>query len=305
METKVTLPSIMTVNIQGIGSVCEPAQAAAHACPANTSIGDVSINTPLLPAPVTGTVYVARTLTGSTLPDLLIELPAPINMQIRGANSFVNQIQIQSSFDNLPDLVWKDITMHITGGAHGILGLRSNGVCGDADTSFASWSGQQISGAKSQPLRRAPRSRSAALGVRAWTRHDSWNLEEVAVAPRSVRQRLVGRQRRLHFVDAGRAADLVGVEDDVLALRQRFLRSRPAVEERRANDECIGMVRADERFGLELRLPICGHRARLGILGVRGALLAVEDEVGGEMDQARADAMSRKGDVAAAAGDRL
>ena len=107
------------------------------------------ISTPLLPAPVTGTVYVARTLTGSTLPDLLIEIPSPINMQIRGANSFLNNIQIQSTFDNLPDLVWSDITMHINGGPKGLLGLRSNGKCGDADTSFASWSGQETQG-KSQ-----------------------------------------------------------------------------------------------------------------------------------------------------------
>jgi hypothetical protein len=140
--TKVLLPSIMTVNVQGLATVCEPADAAAHACPAATRIGDVSISTPLLPAPVTGSVFVARTLTGSTLPDLLIELPAPINMQIRGANSFFNNIQIQSTFDNLPDLVWSDITMHINGGPKGLLGLRSNGKCGAAATSFASWSGQ-------------------------------------------------------------------------------------------------------------------------------------------------------------------
>jgi hypothetical protein len=140
--TKVQLPTIMTVNVQGLANVCEAAEAAAHACPASTRIGDVSITTPLLPAPVTGNVYVARTLTGSTLPDLLIELPAPINMQIRGANSFINNIQIQSTFDNLPDLVWSDITMHIDGGPKGLLGLRSNGKCGAATTNFASWSGQ-------------------------------------------------------------------------------------------------------------------------------------------------------------------
>src|SRR4051812_44684473 len=63
-------------------------------------------------------------------------------MQIRGANSFFNNIQIQSTFDNLPDLVWGDLTMHIDGGPKGLLGLRSNGTCGAATTNFASWSGQ-------------------------------------------------------------------------------------------------------------------------------------------------------------------
>jgi hypothetical protein len=144
--TKVLLPSIMTVNVQGLNTVCEAVDANAHNCPASTKIGDVTITTPLLPAPVTGTVYVARTLTGSTLPDLLIEIPAPINMQIRGANSFFNNIQIQSTFDNLPDLVWSDITMHIDGGPKGLLGLRSNGKCGNAQTDFASHSGQSTAG---------------------------------------------------------------------------------------------------------------------------------------------------------------
>ena len=76
------------------------------------------------------------------MPDLLIEIPAPIDMQIRGANSFVNQIQIKSTFDNLPDLIWSEMTMQINGGPKGLLGLRTNGVCGDADATFGSHSGQ-------------------------------------------------------------------------------------------------------------------------------------------------------------------
>ncbi|MGB0889498.1 MAG: hypothetical protein ACPGWS_04365, partial [Solirubrobacterales bacterium] len=142
----VHLPTIMTVNIQGIGTVCEAAQANARACPANTRVGSVTIQTPLLTAPVVGNVYVARSVSGSTLPDLLIEIPPPINMQVRGANRFINQIQIESTFQNLPDLIWSDMTMQIAGGPTGLIGIRDNGECGPAMSSFGSHSGQVAGG---------------------------------------------------------------------------------------------------------------------------------------------------------------
>ncbi len=142
----VHLPTIMTVNIQGIGTVCEAAQANARACPANTRVGSVTIQTPLLTAPVVGNVFVARSVSGSTLPDLLIEIPPPINMQVRGANRFINQIQIESTFQNLPDLIWSDMTMQIAGGPTGLIGIRDNGDCGPAMSSFGSHSGQVAGG---------------------------------------------------------------------------------------------------------------------------------------------------------------
>lgn len=141
-STKVLLPSIMTVNVQGLGQVCEAAEAAAWSCPAASLVGEVSVTTPLLPAPVVGKVYVARGQT--TLPDLMILIGAPVNLQIRGTNRFVNGTQIESSFDNLPDLLWSELDMKIYGGPKGILGVRGNGECGDAPTSFSSHSGQGI-----------------------------------------------------------------------------------------------------------------------------------------------------------------
>jgi hypothetical protein len=142
----VTLPSVMTVNVQGLGSSCTADQANARQCPAGSKIGTVSVNTPLLSSPVTGTVYMARSISGSSLPDLLLDIPAPIDMQIRGANRFVgaNNNEIQSTFSNLPDLIWSDMTMSIIGGPTGLLGLRDDGKCGSASAAFASHSGQNV-----------------------------------------------------------------------------------------------------------------------------------------------------------------
>jgi uncharacterized membrane protein len=144
--TTVTLPSVMTVNVQGLGSSCTADQANARQCPAGSKIGTVSVNTPLLSSPVTGTVYMARSISGSSLPDLLLDIPAPIDMQIRGANRFVgaNNNEIQSTFSNLPDLIWSDMTMSIIGGPTGLLGLRDDGKCGSASAAFASHSGQNV-----------------------------------------------------------------------------------------------------------------------------------------------------------------
>ena len=142
----VLLPTIMTVNVQGLASQCQPDVAAARNCGPESQIGTVSIKTPLLTAPVEGKVYMAKSITGSSLPDLLIEIPAPIDMQIRGANSFVNSIQIKSDFQNLPDLVWSEMTMNIGGGPKGLITTRENGTCGPAQTAFASHSGQGVNG---------------------------------------------------------------------------------------------------------------------------------------------------------------
>jgi hypothetical protein len=149
MGTTVTLPSVMTVNVAGINGACSAADANARQCPASSKIGTVSVNTPLLSSPVTGTVYMARSVSGQGIPDLLMDIPAPIDMQIRGANRFVgaNNNQIQSTFSNLPDLIWSDLTMSIIGGPTGILGLRDDGKCGSASAAFASHSGQAVNGA--------------------------------------------------------------------------------------------------------------------------------------------------------------
>ncbi len=142
-STKVLLPSIVTANLQGLPSPCEADQAAAWNCPASSATGTVTVNTPLLPTPVTGTVYIARGTTA--LPDLMIMVGPPINLQIRGKNSFVNGVQIQSVFENLPDMIWSEMEMKIAGGPSGLMGVRDNGQCGVANADFASHSGQATS----------------------------------------------------------------------------------------------------------------------------------------------------------------
>ena len=66
-----------------------------------------------------------------------------------------------------------------------------------------------------------------------------------------------------------------------------------------------GCAWSDEALGLELRRAVVHDRPRLRVLCVGRALLAVEDEVGGEMDESSARAVGRGGNRVAAADDRL
>ncbi|MBI5309665.1 MAG: hypothetical protein HZB14_01355, partial [Actinobacteria bacterium] len=142
-STKVTLPSIVTANAQGIGVLCENDQIAAWNCPAGSKTGEVTVTTPLLPYKVTGDVFVARGQS-SALPDMLIQVGAPINLQIRGRNRFVNSIQIESTFEGLPDMIWTEMNMKIFGGQKGLLTTRADGTCGNANGQFGSNSGQAV-----------------------------------------------------------------------------------------------------------------------------------------------------------------
>jgi len=78
-----------------------------------------------------------------------------------------------------------------------------------------------------------------------------------------------------------------------------------AEEQRGADDERVGVRAEDEPLGLELVLAVGHDRARLVVLRVRRAVLAVEDEVGREMHEPRAGSVRRERDVGAAADDRL
>src|SRR5581483_1771475 len=104
-------------------------------------------------------------------------------------------------------------------------------------------------------------------------------------------------ESRCEVRDVRRGADLVLVEDDVVTCCERLLRAGLAVQERRADDEAV-----DEAFGLELRPPVVRDGPRLVVFRVR-RVLAVEDEVGGDVDEPRP--ASGGSDVAGAAEDHF
>src|SRR3954471_15582242 len=81
-------------------------------------------------------------------------------------------------------------------------------------------------------------------------------------------------QRRRQLVDADRRPNLVRVEGDTVAECERLLRTGLAVEERRADDESLGMQVAHQPFRRQLRVAVERHRPRLVVLAVAAFALA-------------------------------
>ncbi len=113
-------------------------------------------------------------------------------------------------------------------------------------------------------------------------------------------------ERRREIADERRAADLVHVELGVAASGEPLLGARLGlpVQERGADDQRRRVERAYELLRLELRGAVGGDRPRLVLLHVRRALLAVEDEVGREVES-RAPRGAREGDGCCACGSHV
>jgi hypothetical protein len=108
-----TLPEPLTIDVGHLPPVCQIAQAALKACPASSAVGTVVANTPLLPEPLNGTVYVLKSETA--LPRLLIALRGRINTDIIAVNRFVGQNFniIQTEIENVPDAPISSFSMMV------------------------------------------------------------------------------------------------------------------------------------------------------------------------------------------------
>jgi hypothetical protein len=114
------LPASVNVDILQLGRVCTVAQRNAAACPANTKVGTVSIETPLIQAGLKGDIHLATSSTG-LLPDLAIFVRGAINFRVDATNKYVNIAQLQSTFDNIPQVGFSKFAVKIDGGPNGLL----------------------------------------------------------------------------------------------------------------------------------------------------------------------------------------
>ena len=117
-------------------------------CPDASKVGTVTITTPLLGEPVTGSVYLARQNTDPFKTPLalylLAEAPqAGVRVKLAGEVQ-VNQStgQLTSTFRNTPQLPFTALHLHFFGGSRA--SLATPAVCGPATTTsaFVPWSGE-------------------------------------------------------------------------------------------------------------------------------------------------------------------
>ncbi|MFY9468753.1 MAG: hypothetical protein WAP37_01360 [Solirubrobacterales bacterium] len=148
-----TLPASITTDIQGIGNLCEEPNITAGTCPANTKVGTVKIDTPLIGAGLSGDVFITRS--SDAIPDLLVMVTGAVSFRLTGTTRFVGARanQIETTFDNLPQVPLSKFTLTIAGGTDTLLTISK---CPDGSTSpedgpisysLTSWGGQSAAAA--------------------------------------------------------------------------------------------------------------------------------------------------------------
>jgi hypothetical protein len=159
-STQVTLPAGISINPSTANGLvgCSVAQfdqfgEAASSCPQNSKIGTVAIETPLLPDPIEGGIYLARQNEnpfGSLLAIYLVgeadgvRVKLPGKIELDGATG-----RVVASFDNTPQVPFSDFKLHFFSGPSAALATPV--VCGTQATSatLSSWNGGAAVGAGS------------------------------------------------------------------------------------------------------------------------------------------------------------
>jgi hypothetical protein len=151
-STVVTLPAGISINPSTANGLvgCSIGQfdqfsEAASTCPENSKIGTVAIDTPLLPEPIEGGIYLARqtenpfgTLIAIYLSGeadgVKVKLPGKIELDPSTG-------RLVTSFDNTPQVPFSDFKLHFFSGPSAVLATPV--VCGTqaSTASLTSWSG--------------------------------------------------------------------------------------------------------------------------------------------------------------------
>ncbi len=118
-----TVPASINVDLNQLGRVCQVADFDADNCAASTRVGSVRIETPLISAGLTGDVYLVKQNANFGLPDLGLRVRGAITFTQRGVNRYTGPKfnQIETTFDNIPQVGFSKLTFHLFGGPDGLL----------------------------------------------------------------------------------------------------------------------------------------------------------------------------------------
>ncbi len=163
-KTVVSLPAGIGVDIRNLSSVCNDAQLNSGACPAGSKIGTVTAVTPLLPAPLSGGVYLTQGARPGALPGIALDLGI-----IRLKGSVALGTRLVTTFDNIPDVPLSRLTLALAGGPRAALKTTKD-ICTTAPTVEAVYTSQSGAAAretvKATPVGCAVSAQSKTLSVR-------------------------------------------------------------------------------------------------------------------------------------------
>jgi hypothetical protein len=151
-EATVTLPQGVSVNPSSASGLaaCTPAQigidnASEPSCPDASKVGSVQVDTPLLPDPLKGSVYVAQQNDNPFNSLLAIYVTAEGDgALIKLAGHVVADPvtgQLTTSFDNNPQLPFTDFKLDFFGGPHAVLATPESCGVFSSTSSLSPWSG--------------------------------------------------------------------------------------------------------------------------------------------------------------------
>jgi hypothetical protein len=203
-KSRVVLPDVIRPETAALfrpGALCQEAQLATRSCPANSKVGTATATTPLLPAGLSGPVYIVQH-SGNPLPKLAIFLDGRVSIKLEAQNELAG-LKIVNRFDAIPDLPVSTFELKITGGKDGI--LKNYGDLCDrvqGEVTFTAHSGKTVS---AKPLIEVPacgivkgaprvsaslrgvRKRKPVLTIRARRSADGFNIRTLSVKlPRSL-----------------------------------------------------------------------------------------------------------------------
>ena len=146
----VTLPRSIALDPNNSEHVCAVAASATDSCPANTAVGSATVSTPLLGAPLTGTVYLVQGIRTNaqgqqikTLPALLIPLRGQVALDLHGQTSVNSTGRLVTTFATVPDAPISSFVLKINGGKKGILVVTGHtNLCPGRQTSLAAFGAQ-------------------------------------------------------------------------------------------------------------------------------------------------------------------
>ncbi len=154
-DTTITLPAGLTVSPSVANGLqaCTPEQIGLSnghepSCPDASKIGTVTVHSPLLPDPLTGSVYVAEQGNNPFHSLLAIYLTAEADgalVKLAGhvqANPATGQLTV--SFDENPQLPFSDLTVNMAGGPRAA--LMTPATCGTYTTTarLTGWNGAEV-----------------------------------------------------------------------------------------------------------------------------------------------------------------
>jgi hypothetical protein len=137
-SVSVLLPDGLLLDQAHLATVCTRVAFAQEQCPGGALVGQAEVTSPLLDAPLTGSIYLRAS--SHNLPDLAFALHGQVNVEIVGRVDTVKG-RFRATFESLPDVPLERVILSLPGGSRGLL-QNSKGLCRDHKSAIAFFGAQ-------------------------------------------------------------------------------------------------------------------------------------------------------------------